>query len=68
MSPGGVSLDELETWKVVRIDALPTSAPADTDMVAGQVLYWLDEVADAVKVKAKKSDGTILTGTVATLA
>lgn len=42
----------------------PASGPTTTDMDNGSVIFHLDETNDDLNVTAKKSDGTVLTGTV----
>lgn len=43
------------------------AVPTSTDMNNSQICFYLDETANEVKVKAKYSDGTVKTGTVASL-
>lgn len=42
------------------------SAPADADLVAGELTFWLDDTNGACKAmfKAKQADGTVRTGSV----
>ena len=44
-----------------------TVAPADTELVASELAYWLDDTAGATKVmfKAKNAAGTVVTGSLA---
>lgn len=41
------------------------SAPTDTDLVNGSMNFWIDEVADEVEIRVKKSDGTLFSKTIA---
>ena len=43
------------------------SAPADGDLVAGEMTFWFDDTNGAAKlmIKAKQADGTVRTGNVA---
>ncbi len=42
------------------------AAPADADLVAGDLAFWFDDnnITPALKIKAKQADGTVVTGTV----
>tara|TARA_R100000963_G_scaffold12566_1_gene9120 strand:+ start:28 stop:264 length:237 start_codon:yes stop_codon:yes gene_type:complete len=43
----------------------PASAPADSTLNASELVFWMDEVADQLKVKVKLADGvTVQTGVV----
>lgn len=45
---------------------VPTTAPADANLIAGQVSFWVDEAANTLTVKVKYSNGTtVKSGTVA---
>lgn len=43
---------------------LPTAAPADGTLSAGQIVFWFDTTNDAARlvIKAKQADGTVVTG------
>lgn len=43
---------------------VPTTAPADGDLVNGSMSWWLDEATPAVKAKVKDSGGTVRTLTI----
>lgn len=55
-----------EQGKKVAIGA-GASAPADGDLNDAEVVFWIDETNDELEVKVKKSDGTVLSGTLTTL-
>ncbi len=44
---------------------VPTTAPTDGNLANSQISWWLDEAVPAVKARIKKSDGTLLTLTIA---
>jgi hypothetical protein len=44
---------------------VPTTAPADADLIAGQASFWVDEAGSTLSFKVKLSGGTVKTGTVA---
>ncbi len=46
------------------ITGAPGSAPADADLIGSQLCFYLDEDANTLKVKVKKSGGTVMTGTI----
>lgn len=43
----------------------PAAAPADANLVAGSIAFFLDESGNNLKVRVRKSNGTYLTGAVA---
>jgi|ETNvirenome_6_85_1030632.scaffolds.fasta_scaffold67200_3 hypothetical protein len=43
------------------------AAPADADLDASSFVLWYDDTNDAIMVKAKAADGTVVTGTVSAL-
>lgn len=43
------------------------AAPADADVVESSFVIWFDDTNDALKVKAKKANGTVVNGTLASL-
>lgn len=45
--------------------SMPPSEPADGDIPLSKVAFWIDEGTDTLNIKAKKSDGTIVTGSIA---
>lgn len=47
------------------IQGSPNSAPTDADLDNGTISLYLDQAGNALKVRAKYSDGTLKTGTVA---
>lgn len=51
----------------LRLATLANAAPADADLVAGQMQVWFDSTAGAAKlmVKGKNASGTVVTGNVA---
>jgi hypothetical protein len=42
----------------------PASAPADGDLLANQVAFWIDEGTNTLKCKVKKSDNSVVSGDV----
>lgn len=43
----------------------PATAPADVNLANSQLSFWVDEVASALKVRVRLSNGTYKTGTIA---
>ena len=44
--------------------AVPAATIVDADLGLNQLVFWLDEATPALRIHAKKADGTVVTASV----
>jgi len=66
-SPAGFALYARGRMKVTGRSflATPVGAPASSDMNSGSISFYLDQVANRLRVKVKYSNGSIKRGSIA---